>query len=290
MTAAPQPGTPLPGTPLPGAPRQPAPRQLALPLLLVASYDPADLLADSSNREALAWLARPEDWPEGRLALWGPAATGKSHMLHGVAARRGWPVLAGPSLRSLSRGLGGGLAEGLADIPLAPGLAVDDADCAAEERPLLHLLNLCAERRQPVLLVGREPPARWPVALPDLRSRLRAMAAVMVAPPGDALLAALLRKHLADRQLRVDAGLQAWLLPRLPREAAAIAEAAARLDRAAMLAGGRLTRTVVRAVLQDMPDFDDPDFHDSEPAVPPVPHDDSMAGEDTASTRGPTLL
>lgn len=261
------------------APLRGSPRQLALPLPFATSYDPSDLLADASNREALAWLARPEDWPEGRLALWGPAATGKSHMLYGLAARRGWPVLAGPSLR--------GLPGGMADIPLAPGLTVDDADCVAEERPLLHLLNLCAERRQPVLLAGREPPARWPVALPDLRSRLRAMAAVMVAPPGDVLLAALLRKHLADRQLRVDAGLQAWLLPRLPREAAAIAEAAARLDRAAMLAGGRLTRTVVRAVLQDMPDFDDPDFRNAELAVP---YDDSMAGEDTASTRGPTLL
>lgn len=255
-------------------------RQLVLPLPLVTSYEPADLLDDQSNREALAWLARPEDWPDGRLALWGPPATGKSHMLHGLAGRRGWPVLAGPSLRDT--------AGGLPDIPLSPGVAVDDADCAAEERPLLHLLNLCAERRQPVLLAGREPPARWPVALADLRSRLRAMTAVMVAPPGDALLAALLRKHLADRQLRVDAGLQAWLLPRLPREAVAIAEAAARLDRAAMLAGGRLTRPVVRAALHDMPEFQDP-----EPALhhaTPVLHDDSMAGQDGASTREPTLL
>ena len=85
-----------------------------------------------------------------------------------------------------------------------PGLVLDDADCAPEEEALLHLLNLCAERGQAVLLAGREAPARWPVALPDLRSRLRAMTAVAVRPPGDALLAALLRRHFRLRQLRVD--------------------------------------------------------------------------------------
>jgi len=235
------------------------PRQLPLPLPFATSHDPADLLEDESNRAALAWLRRPEDWPGGRLALFGPAATGKTHMLRGMAAERGWPVLEGPMLR------------GLPEVPPGPGLAVDDADCAAEERALLHLLNLCAERRQPVLLAGREAPARWPVALPDLRSRLRAMTAVAVQPPGDSLLAALLQKHFADRQLRVDPGLQAWLLSRLPREAAAVAEAAARLDRAALATGGRLTRALTRAALEGMPGFEEDAAAEPENGSIPAP-------------------
>ncbi|MBX6742584.1 MAG: chromosomal replication initiator DnaA [Acetobacteraceae bacterium] len=235
------------------------PRQLPLPLPVATSHDPADLLEDESNRAALAWLRRPEDWPGGRLALFGPAATGKTHMLRGMAAERGWPVLEGPMLR------------GLPEVPPGPGLAVDDADCAAEERALLHLLNLCAERRQPVLLAGREAPARWPVALPDLRSRLRAMTAVAVQPPGDSLLAALLQKHFADRQLRVDPGLQAWLLSRLPREAAAVAEAAARLDRAALATGGRLTRALTRAALEGMPGFEEDAAAEPENGSIPAP-------------------
>jgi chromosomal replication initiation ATPase DnaA len=255
-----------PGPPVPGRPHHPA-RQLPLPLpMAAASHDPADLLEDESNRAALAWLRRPEDWPAGRLALFGPPATGKTHMLRGLAGARGWPVLEGPALR------------GLPEVPPGPGLAVDDADCMAEERPLLHLLNLCAERRQPVLLAGRKAPARWPVALPDLRSRLRAMTAVAVAPPGDALLAALLQKHFADRQLRVDPALQSWLLARLPREAAAVAEAAARLDRAALAAGGRLTRALAAAALEDLPGLDG------------AGDDDSMAGQVAASTSAPRLL
>jgi chromosomal replication initiation ATPase DnaA len=225
------------------------PRQLPLPLPHAESHDPADLLEDESNREALAWLRRPEQWPNRRLALAGPPATGKTHMLRGLAAARGWPVLDGTRLR------------GLPDVPEAgvarTGLAVDDADCAPEETALLHLVNICAERGQPLLLAGREPPARWPVALPDLRSRLRATAVAAVRPPEDALLAALLRKHFADRQLRLDPALAAWLLPRLPREAAAVAEAASRLDRAALAGGAKVTRSLAALVLRGTPGFGD---------------------------------
>ncbi|MFZ4409857.1 MAG: HdaA/DnaA family protein [Paracraurococcus sp.] len=146
---------------------------------------------------------------------------------------------------------------GLPDWPTGPGLVLDDADCAPEEEALLHLLNLAAERGLALLLAGREAPARWPVALPDLRSRLRAMTAVAVLPPGDALLAALLRRHFLLRQLRVERVVQDWLLTRLPREAAAMAEAAARLDRAALAAGGRITRPLARAALAGMPGFGD---------------------------------
>jgi chromosomal replication initiation ATPase DnaA len=224
------------------------PRQLPLPLPHAESHDLADLLEGESNREALAWLRRPEHWPNGRLALAGPPATGKTHMLRGLAAGRGWPVLDGTALR------------GLPEVPEAGaagiGLAVDDADCAPEEPALLHLINICAERGQRLLLAGREPPARWPVALPDLSSRLRATAVAAVRPPEDSLLAALLHKHFADRQLRLDPALAAWLLPRLPREAAAVAEAASRLDRASLACGGRVTRSLAASVLGAAADDD----------------------------------
>ena len=53
----------------------------------------------------------------------------------------------------------------------------------------------------------------------------------------------------------MDRALQDWLLARLPREAAAMAEAAARLDRAALAAGGRVTRALARAALAELPGF-----------------------------------
>jgi chromosomal replication initiation ATPase DnaA len=143
----------------------------------------------------------------------------------------------------------------------AAGAALDDADLAPEPA-LLHLINRHAEAGAPLLLAARRPPARWGAALPDLASRLRATAAAGISPPGDALLAALLAKLLADRQLRMAPDLQAWLLRRLPREAAALAEAVARLDRAALAAGGAVTRALARATLPDMDGAPEPPLAD----------------------------
>jgi chromosomal replication initiation ATPase DnaA len=232
-------------------------RQIALPLALPASSSRADLIEDASNAEALAWLDRPADWPLGRLALFGPQGVGKTHMARAFAAAAGWRWLEGPVLRGLPP-------------PAAGGTVLDDADAVAEERALLHLVNLCAERREGLLLVGRDPPARWPVALPDLASRLRATAAVGVGRPGDALLGALLAKLFADRQIRVAAEVQAWLLARLPREAAALAEAVARLDRAALTAGAAVTRALARHALAGWDGFGD-DASETLAAMPSPP-------------------
>jgi chromosomal replication initiation ATPase DnaA len=229
--------------------------QLAFPFPSTASFAGADLLRDASNAEAMAWLAEPARWPLGRLALWGPAGVGKSHMLAATAAAQGWALQQGSALRGLPP-------------PPGRGVALDSADALPDEAALFHLINLCAEARVPLLLAGREAPARWPVALPDLASRLRATTAVGVKPPSDALLAALLAKHFADRQLRTEPGLHAWLLARLPREAAAMAAAAERLDAAALAAGGALTIALARRSLAGLLPEQDGYVTDTRPASP----------------------
>lgn len=233
-------------------------RQFALPLRLPVSSDRADFLEDASNAEALAWLDRPESWPGGRLALFGPAGVGKTHIARATAAARGWRWLDGPALRGLA-------------APAPGGTVLDDADAPAEEAALLHLVNLCAERGERLLLLGREAPARWAVALPDLASRLRATTAIGIGRPGDALLGALLAKHFADRQLRVAPEVQAWLLQRLARDAGTLAEAAARLDRAALAAGTAVTRALARAVLAGWEGFGEGGEHDGSEAMGGAP-------------------
>lgn len=214
-------------------------RQLTLPFVHAPQFTGADFLAAPSNAEALAWLRRPQTWPQGRLALWGGEGSGKTHLLHLWAARRAAALLHGPALA----------ATGFA--PPDRPLVVDDADAAAE-RPLLHLLNAAAEAGHPVLLAGRDAPGRWPVALPDLASRLRAVLAVEIRPAEELLLRLLLARLLAERQLDVPEEVQEWLLLRLPRTPAALREAAARLDRVALVAGGGRTRSLAARVLAEM--------------------------------------
>lgn len=212
-------------------------RQLPLPFAHEPQFVAADFLAAPSNADAMAWLARTQDWPHARLALWGEEGSGKTHLLHVWADRLGADRFAGPALPWPSA--------------VARPLAVDDAD-AAPERPLLHLLNAAAEAGQPVLLAGRTPPARWPVALPDLASRLRAIMAVEIRPLEEDVLRVLLTRLLAERQIAVPEAVQDWLFLRLPRTPGAMREVAARLDRAGLAAGQRIGRAVAAAAIAGM--------------------------------------
>jgi chromosomal replication initiation ATPase DnaA len=235
--------------------------QLVLPFPHQPDFAASDFITAPSNAAALAWLDRTADWPGGRLALWGEAGRGKTHLLHRWADGRGARLLSGPALTGLPE-----LPE--VQLPGVGGVALDDADMAAEETALLHLLNAAAEAGLPVLLAGRTPPARWPVRLPDLASRLRAITAVEIGPPEDSLLRALLARLLSDRQLAVAEGVQDYLLTRLPRTPAALADAVRRLDRYALATGGAVTRALSAMVLAEIAGVEENEISAIPPPMP----------------------
>ncbi|MDE2517725.1 MAG: chromosomal replication initiator DnaA, partial [Rhodospirillales bacterium] len=75
--------------------------QLLLPFGHEPVFTAADFVAGESNREALAWLSGPDGgagWPDRRLALFGPAGCGKSHLLHIWRERSGAVLLPGPGV------------------------------------------------------------------------------------------------------------------------------------------------------------------------------------------------
>lgn len=212
-------------------------RQLALPFVHLPPLTDLEFLPSDATWPALAWLDNTGGWPTGRLALWGGPGSGKTHLLHIWVARAGATLVSGPTLR--------------AAWPMG-ALAIDDADLMPSEPALLHALNAAHEAHYPVLLSGRTPPARWPVALPDLASRLRAITAVKLGAMDDEFLRLLFARLLSDRQLIVSAQVQDWMLAVLPRDPATLREAAARLDRAALAAGRGVTRTLAAQALDDL--------------------------------------
>jgi chromosomal replication initiation ATPase DnaA len=198
----------------------------------------ADFHVSQSNAEAVRWIDRWPDWPAPALLLFGPEGCGKTHLAQVWRERAQAELVAGAGVdeAAAARLLG------------AKAVAVDDAD-RAPEQSLLHLYNACVGRGGHVLLTSRRAPGDWPVALPDLLSRLRAAVAVAVAPPDDALLAALLVKHFFDRQLRVRPEVIVYLVARMERSFAAAAALAARLDAAGLGAKSPITVALARRVL-----------------------------------------
>ena len=208
------------------------------------TFRAADLLPNAAQDDARAWLARTAEWPLGRLVLWGAPGSGKTHLLHAWAE-----------------------ANAAAVLPAAPEhgwprrpVAIDAIDHIPDEIALLHLLNAAAEARHPVLLAATTPPARLPVRLPDLASRLRATTAVPIGPAPEPFLRMLLARLLSERQLRVPPDIQSWLLARLTRTPAALRAAVIRLDAAALERRHRIDRTFAAEILG---------FRDNSASAPP---------------------
>ena len=204
-----------------------------------------DFLVAPSNEAAVAWLDRWPDWPSPAAVLHGPSGCGKTHLAHVWQARSGAVLHAAASL----------VPEEVPGLAANAALVLDDAERAAE-RPLLHLVNLVAERGGHLLLTAAAPPSRWTTALPDLRSRLVAMPEVGMLAPDDALIGAVLLKLFADRQLDVGEDVVIFLLRHMERSFAAARHIVAALDRAALAAQRRITVPLARQVLaaEDTPD------------------------------------
>ena len=213
--------------------------QLIFDLSRPPAYSAADFLPAPCNEAAMGWIERWPDWPAFALALSGPAASGKSHLAHIFAEKSGSVVAPADVLTP----------DNIPDIADGRGVVVEDADRGVDETALFHLYNLQKEQGKPLLLTGREPPNRWRVKLPDLRSRLATLPVAEIGSPDDMLLEALLVKLFSDRQLRIGPDVVTYVLPRIDRSFAAVRELVDKLDKAALEGGRAVTVPLVRTVL-----------------------------------------
>jgi chromosomal replication initiation ATPase DnaA len=216
----------------------PRPCQLALSLDHDESFAREDFLEAACNVGALAMVDRWPDWVDRVMALVGPEGSGKSHLAAIWAVKARARVVSAPALREPD----------LPDLLAQGALALEDLPGDVAEHALFHLLNLVREERAFLLVTTRTAPAGWPIRLPDLRSRLRAIPVTMLEAPDDALLRGLLIKLFADRQLAVDESLIAYLVSRIERSFAAARRIVDELDREAL----RRQRPVTRALAAEM--------------------------------------
>jgi chromosomal replication initiation ATPase DnaA len=223
--------------------------QLAFDLDPAENFARDDFICGAGNAAALDLVESWPNWPARTVAIVGPEGSGKSHLAAIWAAAAGARRLASRALdesavpSALTTGalaLECGGAQGMGAEAMGAG--------EIDERALFHLLNLVQEQRAFLLLTARTAPAAWPIALPDLASRLRAVPVVTLAAPDDAMLRAVLVKLFADRQIAVDEALVSYLMVRIERSFAAARSIVAMLDREAL----RRQRPVTRALAGEM--------------------------------------
>ena len=216
-------------------------RQLVLDLAHREAQGRDDFLVTPSNAAAVAMVDRYPDWPHYGVVRLGDAGSGTSHLLEV------WRQAAGARLITAAS-----LADEPPDQLLAGGaLAIDDAPGASlDERALFHLLNLARQTGSHVLIASNLDPAHWAVALPDLASRLKALAVARLDPPDDVLLRGVLVKLFADRQLAVEEPVVSYLMLRMPRSLEAARALVAEIDKLALVEQAAVTRGLASRVLQ----------------------------------------
>ena len=224
-------------------PRQPSgPRQLPLDLAHAAGQTRDDLVAASSNAKAVALVDSWPQWPSNVVVLLGPSGSGKSHLAaiwqeESGASRLDPAALGAAAIDAAERG----------------PVLIDDVDAGAiDEAGLFHLINAIRSSGHHLLMTARRFPPAWGVRLADLESRLRAAATVEIDEPDDLLLAAVITKLFADRQVEVEPHVVHYVVRRIERSLSAAIEVVDRLDRAALERKARISRAIAASVIEQM--------------------------------------
>jgi chromosomal replication initiation ATPase DnaA len=224
------------------------PRQIPLDLGHRPGHSREELVVSDANRQAVALIDAWPDWPATVVVLAGPAGSGKSH-LASIWAESANAILVEPSE----------IESWVEDAPTRP-VAIDDADVDLDENGLFHLINAAKAAGTHVLLTSRLFPSAWGVRLPDLASRLKAAATVEILEPDDHLLAAVITKLFADRQVEVEPHVVQFLVRRIERSLSTAIDVVDRLDRAALEQKTRITRALaaqtVNALDRGQPELD----------------------------------
>ena len=205
------------------------PAQLLLDLPHLTGFGREDFLVSGSNELAVRMIDDWANWPMARLALIGPARSGKSHLTRVWAHQSGAEIVGASDLAALPI-LSGPVA--IEDVDRLARLADDERDAA--ETALFHLHNELAAAGSPMLLTGLGAPTEWRIRLPDLRSRLGALSVAEISPPDDALLSSVLVKLATDRQVQIPPKVIGYILKRIERSFAAAEALAERIDAASL--------------------------------------------------------
>jgi DnaA family protein len=185
------------------------------------------------------------------VLLAGPAGCGKTHLLIAVAA-----AARDAGQRTLYVALSRWSdfdADALDAMASGDLLAIDEIDSVAGNRiaeiALFDLYNRCRDRGSRLLMASRQAPARLPLVLPDLRSRLDAATLMPLSPLDEPARRELVRRRAASRGFVLEAPVIEFLFRRHPRDMHALMALVDRLDRESLARQRRVTLALVRDVM-----------------------------------------
>ena len=188
---------------------------------------------------------------EKLLYIWGPASSGKSHILQACCYAN--IALKASSYLPLSsiKEYGPELLEGLEQQQL---IAIDDIDSIAGdahwEEALFHFYNMVRDQGTSYLIIsGSYAPMNMPIKLLDLRSRLNCGLVVQIHELAEIEKIHTLQSHATKRGFELPTSVSHFLLNRCARNMHDLLELLNKLDEASLIAQRKLTIPFVKQIL-----------------------------------------
>lgn len=224
--------------------------QLALPLQL-ADHAVFDSFWPAGNENVVAFLKRLSAGGEGPGCwLFGPAASGKTHLLQATCEPLGDRAMYLPM--SLVVDAGPAVLEGIDRWPL---VCLDDVQQVAGnddwEQALFALWHRLGDAGGILLVAATASVRECGFALPDLQSRFAQLTPFQLAPLPEPERAEALKFRARHRGLELPDETATYLLKRSRRDMASLYSLLDHLDAEALRAQRRLTIPFVRSVVGD---------------------------------------
>ena len=217
-------------------------RQIPLSLTLPSEQDIKAFFVTGANQLAYNWIEAWPDWPAPYQAvnIYGPKGCGKTHL--GQLFSKKAHVKSLDQLRAFHR-------DDFTDYDaiLLDGVANDNS---WDEESLFHLINYLAETQKSALITSHEPLSQMPWRLPDLKSRMRAIASQNVEMPDDDLLLALLEDYFTRRQCQVAEPALRYIVARLERSYEAVANIVQAIDRLSLAQKRAITTALIKPLFE----------------------------------------